>query len=628
MRLYHLFFLLGFPGLVSAQSDYAASSIPPVCLAGANSVIRVAQTDFHVTGPDEVEVEDLFAVTILNGKGNEMNTWKEQEDQFTKVKRIQGALYDAQGKLVRESEKKEVREQGSFNEYEFSNAHLKYLEMEYNQFPYTVVFKAKKVIKGFFRIDDFIVRRLGQSVVKSTFVFTNPADFQYDWKGINTDVKPAVTKSGKETVSTWTFENLPALPTEPFNPYFNDAYARLVFIPHHIKIDNYVGDFSNWQSISKFMYNLNNGRDAVSPVLQQKIQDITRGKSTREKIAILYKYLQDNNRYVSIQIGIGGWQTIEAGVVEQKKYGDCKALSNYMKAMLKVAGIEARLVAIFGGDKKVPEVSDDLPIPYFNHMILYVPSEHTWLECTSHASPTGYLGYFTAGRPGLCMAPEGGGLLMTPALTAQDNTEVNQTDIRLDDAGNAVIENRLTATGDLHDTYREQALREKQPDIEKRFIDKAGFSIAKLNKLQITPQVDKPEASVKYEAEARNFTSRSGKRIFVPLHKTNLFNRSLPPNDKRVLDLKLRHAYIQTDTVVFHLPAGYSMENLPANKKITSEFGEYELAVQQAPGQVTAVIRLLIQPVSVPAARYNEVRQFYIDVAKVDGSQMVLVKQE
>ena len=67
------------------------------------------------------------------------------------------------------------------------------------------------------------------------------------------------------------------------------------------------------------------------------------------KVAVLYNYLQQNTHYVGIQLGIGGWQTYDAAYVATKKYGDCKALSNFMISLLKEAGIKGHAVVIKGG---------------------------------------------------------------------------------------------------------------------------------------------------------------------------------------------------------------------------------------------------------------------------------------
>ena len=47
--------------------------------------------------------------------------------------------------------------------------------------------------------------------------------------------------------------------------------------------------------------------------MKAEILKLIEGASTNlEKIEILYRYLQENTRYVSVQLGIGGWQTFDA----------------------------------------------------------------------------------------------------------------------------------------------------------------------------------------------------------------------------------------------------------------------------------------------------------------------------
>ena len=114
--------------------------------------------------------------------------------------------------------------------------------------------------------------------------------------------------------------------------------------------------------------------------------------------------------------------------------------------------------------------------------------------------------------------------------------------------------------------------------------------------------------------------------MFVPIHKINPFKRSLPANDKRMLDLEMRDAYTLKDTIEVQLPLGYKLENMPPAKQISSEFGQFNFQATQQENIVRIVRWIEIRPISVPATRYNEVRQFYQDLSKADGAQIVLVK--
>ena len=621
-----LFVSLCFQGL-SAQPLYRAADIPPAYLTGAHAVVRAHETRFTVTAPDEADMEEWVVVTLLSKEAESEAIWTELENEFQKVKSLKGSLYDANGNLVRESKKQDVLDVSASSENEYSNSRVKALQLEYGQYPYTVEFRVKKTLKGFFRIPEFVVQKLARSVLSTSVVVSAPSAYQYAWKGLHVDVQPVAKEADGMKTLEWKFANLPAIPKESFHPYFDNEYCKITIAPKAITIDGHAGNFSDWKQISAFFYELNKDRDALSPEMQDKVLALIKDKqTTREKIDALYKYLKQNHRYVSIQIGIGGWQTLDAGFVEKKKYGDCKALTNYMHAMLKAAGIESYMANIFAGAEGAPEWTDDSPVPYANHVILYVPSEKMWLECTSTNLPTGYLGDFTSNRQALVLMPDGGSIMQTPTLTLADNTRSGQFSIRLDEAGAAEVQGHLQYAGELHEPYRDLITVQKQADQEKTFIENADFPVAQLQQLKIESSESLPQAIVQYALKANSIATRSGKRMFVPVSRIKPFKRSLPANEKRILDLKLRETYALTDTFNFQLPAGYALENLPPTKRIESEFGLYELQAIQQGQEVRVVRRIEMLPVSVPAARYEEVRKFYQEVTKADGAQMVLIK--
>ncbi len=618
-----------FPQAASAQM-YAAALIPDSLRTNANVVIRRAESVFEVKNTQQAVWQQTLVVTILKPEGKAMRQLYAFENEFEKVKTLSAQVFSAEGKLVRESEKTAVQNFNNADVQAFGNSQVKFLEMDHNLLPYTIEFRLVKEIKGFLFVPEFDIQKLGQAVQFATYTFISPADYQFQWKGINTTLQPTRQRSGDVITTIWKTKDLCAPAVEPSNPYFNAVFSQIIFAPERVRIDDYQGVMKNWTEVGQFFYDLNKDRDNLSPAMREKVQQLTTGlSSNREKVAVLYRYLQQNHRYVSIQIGVGGWQTFDADFVEKKKYGDCKALSNYMKALLKAADIPAYQALVYAGDDGAPEVYDDLPAPAFNHVILYLPGENSWLECTSTNDPPGYLGEFTADRKVLLITPQGGKLVRTPALTAVQNTQTSRCDVILNETGGATVHNHIRSTGHQQEYGRYAALKQSKAENEADFFKTLGFSITKLHALNFTASEDEPVVTLDYNLEASTYAICSGKRMFVPLTKTNPLKRTLPPVDHRVLDLKIASSYNFRDTIVLHFPAGsYTAESIPTGKKVVSEFGVFELQIEKSADFITVIRAVEMRPVSVPASRYEEVRKFFQEVTKADGAQMVLVKKE
>jgi hypothetical protein len=167
------------------------------------------------------------------------------------------------------------------------------------------------------------------------------------------------------------------------------------------------------------------GRDVLPDDIKKKVHELTDHLTdTRQKVYALYNFLQNNTHYISIQLGIGGWQPFPADYVATKRYGDCKALSNYMVALLKEAGIDGKYVVIYGG-RDMPDLVGDFPSLQGNHMITCVPlgKDSIWLECTSQTESPDFMGSFTGDRNAILIDADGGHIVHTPSYSAADNLQ-------------------------------------------------------------------------------------------------------------------------------------------------------------------------------------------------------------
>jgi len=151
------------------------------------------------------------------------------------------------------------------------------------------------------------------------------------------------------------------------------------------------GQLTSWQSYGKWQHDLNADVCTLSADRAAEIKKLTANlPGDKEKVKYLYEYLQHNVRYVNIKLGIGGLKPLSATFVDQKKYGDCKALSNYMVALLKSVNIPAYYAIVKAGDNEEP-ADPAFPADPFNHIIVCVPlkGDTTWLECTNNTQPFG-----------------------------------------------------------------------------------------------------------------------------------------------------------------------------------------------------------------------------------------------
>jgi hypothetical protein len=349
----------------------------------------------------------------------------------------------------------------------------------------------------------------------------------------------------------------------------------------------------------------------------------------KEKVKKVYEYLQSHVRYVSIQLGIGGWQPFEAKSVASNGYGDCKALSNYTKAMLKVIGIPSHYAVIYGGEKALP-VIEDFPASYFNHAVLCVPMQRDtiWLECTSQTNSFGYQGDFTGDRKALIVTDEGGKLVNTTKYKAKDNLQNRKISISILEDGNAKAEVLTKYTGIQQDNHEAQ-INNNTPEEQKKWLYKMinlpSFNIANYSLKQTKSRI--PSVEEKLTLDVNKYATKSGTRIFI---NPNLLSQvKTVPNlsENRKSDFVILTSYIDTDTVSIDLPKNYSMESMLSPIKIETLFGTYEAKAEIQAGKLIYYRRMQMERGTYPPSMYKEYIDFRKKIVKADKSQVVLINK-
>ena len=337
--------------------------------------------------------------------------------------------------------------------------------------------------------------------------------------------------------------------------------------------------------------------------------------------------MQQNTHYILIVLGMGGWQPCDAAYVAQNKYGDCKALSNYMISLLKEANINAKYVLVTAGAGN-RGLWPDFPSPYFNHVITCVPNgkDTTWLECTSQTMSAGFTGKFTDNRDVLLIDDDGVHVVHTPVYTAQNNLDSRKVNAVIDENGNLVAEIHTMHSG-LQQELQHSLIYSVNKEEREKYLNKHyNLPTYKIESVEYKEQKGKIPVIDEYiKMSSLNYASVSGKRIFL---QPNLFNKGskYAEEKNRKYAVQIKYSYVDIDSINIQIPPGYKVEAMPKTENIKTKFGEYKIEYQFE-GNTIHLIRFHEENANTyPAEEYSNLVKFYDAIYKADRAKMVFVK--
>jgi hypothetical protein len=322
--------------------------------------------------------------------------------------------------------------------------------------------------------------------------------------------EPEVSTRDDVVSYRWSVSKLKPVRDEPLSGPITDRVPVVYLAPGAFTFEKTHGDLTTWAGVGRWISDLNSGRQDLPAETVEKVKSITAGlDSKREKTRAVYQYMQKHTRYVSVQLGIGGFQPYPASFVDENGYGDCKALSNYTLALLKAAGVEAKYTLV-KGESNGGQIQTDFPSNQFNHVIICVPDEKDsiWLECTSQQQPFDFLGSFTSDRDVLLITGDSGVLVHTPEYTCNQNIQYRHAEVRLDEKGDATAE-IFTKYSGLQIENAQSALLLKGEDLRKWYYDVLDIPDLTIQKIQLAEVLDNrlPEIHESLQTKLQKYMS-------------------------------------------------------------------------------------------------------------------------
>jgi transglutaminase-like putative cysteine protease len=401
-----------------------------------------------------------------------------------------------------------------------------------------------------------------------------------------------------------------------------------------------------WKSIGEWYWQLSKDRLVATPEIAAKAQQLVAGKTDLyDKMDAIGAFVQNEIRYVAIEVGVGGFQPHAAASVFHNRYGDCKDKATLLSAMLSAVGVHSALMMV---DSERGVVDPSAPSLVGDHMIaaIELPAEyssprlrsvvtakngHRYLifDPTWEKTPFGQIESNLQGSYGVLLEGPDSQTIQIPLMDPALNTIHRNATFQLSADGGlkgTVTERRFGDNSeDVREIYTMRDAKDQRDWLDRTLRrDLTAFSASDV-KVENVGSLHQ-EMTLTYSLSADRYAKPMGQLLLV---RPRVLGSDAMPTErkKRTVPIDLGETMEATNDYSIELPDGYVVDELPDPVKVDMDFAAYQSAVEVKGNTLHYTRTYTVRQVTLPADRYADVQKLVSAIVADEESSAVLKKK-
>lgn len=551
-------------------------------LQKTNSVILSDDTNVILHNQKKLEYSKITTTLVLNSMGLEQSSLYAIYNNSNTIKNFEASvLYANQNKIIKFKSSDYKDESYVDSNAIFTDSRVKKLSFVPISYPFIITLKIDYHSTNTAAIPSFYTyTNYNQSILSKSYKVKSNEDLGFRYK-VKNDALNQIKISNSDSGLLFHIHNLPALIPEKLSQSFIKIVPYTIFGIDKFCLEGVLGTASNWQEYGDwFESNLLKDLDVLPKAFVLQLQEMVKeAKTVHDKALIIYDYLQKNTRYISIQVGIGGFKPFSAAQTHKLGYGDCKALTNYMKAMLKAVGVVSYYCELYAGDERM-NIEKDFTSIQGNHVMLALPQVggYEFIECTSQYSTMGMNPTFSNDRLLLVIKPGGQSeLVHTPQLNSAQNVMEHRHELDINENGSISI--LTTASyGGVFRTGMEADLTKSPLMLKKKFLEENKMiSNPSISKISLQTSAVNNLILEEVQFIAPSLSTKMGTDLFLNLYPFSSLNLDVTIKDKqRKQDIELSNNLQIVDEIFIKYPASFTYKPIYQDVFINTIFGTFK----------------------------------------------------